>query len=441
MRTEQFLTMSPTKLFFRCAIPAVITSVFGALYSMVDGFFVGRYIGEDALAAINLIMPIIMIVEAIANMIATGASVNISILLGEKKQEEASRMFSFSVKFIILLSCVLGIGGYFGAESFVGLIAPGAGEKAVEMSVQYLKIYALFAPLIPIYFAMDNYLRVCGRERLSMIIGVASQGLNVLLDYYLIVVLRMGVRSAAIASCVSIALASVIMLALFLRKKMDIYYTSPKLDAKSFLHILANGSSELFSNIAASIMSVVMNLFLLKYGGTTAVAAFSIVMYVDQVIGMLSFGMCDSLQPAISYCYGAGQMDRMKEIFKRVLYATVITSLAAFVLMLFAGPDLAKVFITPGDIELTDMSAEAIRIFAFSYIVGWIDVCFSSLFTAVDKPGRSLIIAVFGTVVFPIVSLFILTGICGLTGVWLMAPVAALASGILTMVLVKTVKL
>ena len=132
-----------------------------------------------------------------------------------------------------------------------------------------------------------------------------------------------------------------------------------------------------------------MNLFLLKYGGTTAVAAFSIVMYVDSIIGMLNFGICDSLQPAISYCYGAGLFDRMRAIFRRVLIATVAASVAAFLFMLLAGPCVANIFIKPGDTELLTVSIVAIKLFSFSYLAGRIDMCFSSYFTALDRPVRS----------------------------------------------------
>lgn len=326
MNSELFATQAPTKLFFRCAVPAVITSVFGALYSVVDGIFVGRYLGEDALAAINIIMPIIMIVTAISNMIATGASVNMSILLGEKKQDEASRVFSFSVKFILFFSVVISIFGFFLAKPFVIILAPGATDKAVAYAVEYLKIFSLFGPLIPIYFATDNYLRVCGREKHSMVIGIVTQLLNVVLDFILIAVLRQGVWAAATASCISIILGSVITFTMFLGKRMDVYYTRKNIPIARFFRIIANGSSEFFSTVSISVMSVVMNLFLLKYGGTTAVAAFSIVMYVDSIVGMLNFGICDSLQPAISYCYGAGLKGRMKAIFKRVVIASVTTS-------------------------------------------------------------------------------------------------------------------
>ena len=167
-------------------------------------------------------------------------------------------------------------------------------------------------------------------------------------------------------------------------------------------------------------------------------AAFSIVMYVDSIVGMLNFGICDSLQPAISYCYGAGLMSRMEAIFKRVLMASVITSVFAFLFMLLAGPYVAPVFIKPGDDELMKVSLRAIRIFSFSYLAGWIDMCFSSYFTALDRPMRSLIVSLFGTLFFPIVFLFILTAVWGLNGVWLMSCAAAVASGILTLILAKT---
>ena len=440
MNSEIFLKIPPTRLFFKCALPAVVTSVFGALYSVVDGIFVGRYLGEDALAAINLIMPVIMIVEALSNMIATGASVNMSILLGKGEREDASRVFSFSVKFILTVSCVIGAAGFFFARPFIMFISPGASAKAIDLGTIYLKVYAVFAPLVPIYFAMDNYLRVCGRQRLSMMINVISQIINVVLDFILIAVLRKGVMEAALASCISIAACSLVMLLVFGGKRMDVYYTKRGIPIGSFLHIVANGASEFFSNIAMSVMSVVMNLFLLKYGGTTAVAAFSIVMYVDSIICMMNFGICDSLQPAISYCYGAGYMNRMKEIFRRVIIATIITSVAAFAFMLLAGPKVSTIFIKPGDTELLRISISAIKIFSFSYLVGWIDMSFSSFFTAIDLPGRSFTVSLFGTLIFPIAFLFILTAAFGLNGVWLMAAVAALASGILTLCLFKSIR-
>lgn len=355
MNAELFIRLPPRKLFFRCAIPAAVTSVAGALYAVVDGMFVGRFIGEDALAAISITMPVILMVEAIANMIATGASVHIAIHLGQKDHATAARIFSFAVKFILALSCLTGLLGYFFARPFVMLLAPGASAHVIALSVTYLQIYALFAPLIPIYFATDNFLRDCGQQHTSMIVNIATQLLNVVLDFVLIVVLGQGIAGAAIGSCLALALGSLYTLACFRGRRLDLYYTRENIPLQKFIRLILNGSSEFFSNIAASVMNLILNIFLLKYGGTTAVAAFSIVMYIDSM-------------------------------------------------------------------------------------PGWIDMCYSSYFTALDRPILSLLVSLCGTLLFPFAFLLFST-LWGLIGIWLMVPAAALASSLLTLLLAKNIRL
>lgn len=440
MDSEIFEKLPPTKLFFHCAVPSMITMAFGAFYQIADGLFVGRFIGEDALAAVNLIMPVIMMVFAFSNMIATGASVRISVLLGGKSSEEASCVFSFTIKTIFLLSCVIGIIGFLGAESFVRLLAPGATEQAIEYGVTYIRVYAAFSPLLPIYFATDNFLRVCGKEKLSMWLGISTQAFNIILDVILIAILGQGIGAAAFTSCLAMALGSVITLWLFRGKQMDLYYTRKNIPISVFFRILANGSSEFFSNISMSVMSVVYNLFLLKYGQTTAVAAFSVIMYVDSIIGMLVFGMCDSLQPAISYCYGAGLMDKVRAILKRIILGAVLLSAASMLFMLFAGRFVSPIFVKPEDTELLAVSIAGMEVFSFSYLTGWVDMCFSSYFTALERPVRSLLTSFFGTLVFPVAFLFILTPVWQLNGVWLTSVAASTASAILTIIFVLTMK-
>ena len=418
----------------------MITMAFGALYQIADGLFVGRFIGENALAAINLIMPIIMIVFGFSNLIATGASVRISILLGAKNRKEASRIFTFTLKIIFLISCVLGMLGLLFAEPFVRFLAPGATEQAIEYSVTYTCVYAAFSPLMLSYYATDNYLRICGKEQLSMWLGIFTQVFNIVLDVILIVFLGQGVWAAAFTSCLAMALGSVITLWLFRGKRMDLYYTKGNVSAPVFFRILINGSSEFFSNISMSIMSIVFNFFLLKHGGTTAVAAFSVVMYVDSIIGMLVFGMADSLQPAISYCYGAGLMNKVKAIFKRIIVGAIILSGASLLFMMFAGRFVAPLFIKPEDTELLAVSIVGMKLFSLSYLTGWVDMCFSSYFTALEHPARSLITSFFGTLVFPIAALFILTPVLQLNGVWLSSVTTCTASAILTVILALTMK-
>ena len=410
------------------------------LYQIADGLFVGRFIGGDALAAVNLIMPIIMIVFGFANLIATGASVRIAVLLGEKNREEASRVFTFTLKLIFLISCFLGVLGLIFAESFVRFLAPGATEQAIEYGITYTRVYAAFAPLMLIFHATDNYLRVCGKEKISMWLSVGTQAFNIVLDVILIVFLGQGVWAAAFTSCLAMALGSVITLCMFRKKRMDLYYTKGRIKRAIFLRILANGSSEFFSSISMSIMSIVFNFFLLKYGRTTAVAAFSVIMYVDSIVGMLVFGMADSLQPAISYCYGAGLMDKVKAIFRRVIWGAVMLSAASLLFMFFAGQYVAPLFVKPEDTELFKVSIIGMKLFSFSYLTGWVDMCFSSYFTALEHPARSMLVSFFGTLIFPIVALFVMTPFLELNGVWLSSFVSCTASAVFTIILALTMK-
>ena len=169
-------------------------------------------------------------------------------------------------------------------------------------------------------------------------------------------------------------------------------------------------------------------------------AAFSVIMYVDSIVGMLVFGMSDSLQPAISYCYGAGLMDKVKAIFRRVILGAVVLSAASLLFMFFAGQYVAPLFVKPEDTELLTVSIVGMKLFSLSYITGWVDMCFSSYFTALERPARSMLTSFFGTLIFPIVALFVLAPWLGLNGVWLSSFVSCTVSAVFTVILYSTLK-
>ena len=189
-----------------------------------------------------------------------------------------------------------------------------------------------------------------------------------------------------------------------------------------------------------SIMSIVFNLFLLRYGGTTGVAAFSVIMYVDSIVGMLVFGMSDAQQPAISYCYGAGLTDKVKAMLRRIVLGAVALSLSSLLFMMFIGEYVAPLFVKPEDTALLAMSIAGMKLFSLSYLTGWVDMCFSSYFTALERPKRSMLTSFFGTLVFPIAALFILTEFLQLNGVWLSALASCTVSAIFTMILYLSMK-
>lgn len=426
-----FITLSPTRLFFRCALPSMVSMAVTSLYTVVDGIFVGRYVGADALAAVNLVMPLLLISFALIDLVAVGSSVQIAIRLGEQKSEEASRIFSFCSKLILLLSLLIGAAGFFLAGPAVALM--GAERQVTAMAVDYLRVYALLAPFIMLFFALDNYLRICGRVRYSMGINVFTSLVNIVLDALFLIVFRWGVAGAALASCIGMALGTVLGLLPFLRKKLPLRFVRGRVPLHQLAALLANGSSEFFSSIAGSVLMVILNSVLLHLAGTPAVSAFSIVMYVDSIVGALLFGMADSMQPAISYNYGAGSRTRMFALEKRVLTAAAAISLAVLVWMQLGGEQVIPLFLKEEDSALLDMTLRAMELFSLSYLLGWVSTCLSSFFTALNRPGLSLILAFSRTLIFPLLSLLVLPGALGLDGVWLISTATGVLAAILSL--------
>ena len=436
--TFMFEKMQPTKLFIKCAIPATLSMIFSGIYSIADGIFVGRCIGADALAAVNLVMPLIMISFALAEMIAVGSSVQLAMLLGQKEKELANRTFSVCIKVILGISVIIGLIFFFLSKPILMLM--GTEGMALQYSIEYIRVYAVFSPLIIVYFAADNYLRICGKQNYSMALNIVTSVLNIVLDFLLLVVWKQGVWAAAFTSCISIALGTVMALCPFFRNKLELKFVKGWISAKQFVKLVANGSSEFFANIASSIFSFILNIVLLSIGGATAVAAMSVVMYVESIASMMISGMSDSMQPAISYCHGAGLKKRVYALEKRVLVSAAVLSLTACLLLRYGGAWVVPFFVKSDETELLALSIHAMSLYALSYLVNWVDGCLSGYLTALGQAGRSFIVSIMGTLVLPLVGLAVLAPPLGLAGVCLMPLFAGVLSAVLSLVLVLTIK-
>lgn len=435
MDEKDYGTQPIRKLFIKCTVPSMVSMGFAAVYSVVDGIFVGRYIGGDALAAVNLVMPLIMITTALADMVATGSSVRISILLGRGRTRMASRVFSYCIRLIAAVSAVFALLGFVVADWLIS--AMGAEDETAVFAVEYLRIFALFMPVCSVFFSIDNYLRVCGKVRLSMTINIVCSLFNILADYVLIVVMNQGLWAAALASCVSMTLGCVWAVLFFIIGKQPLRFVRGRLPLRHTAVIAANGSSEFFVSIAGSLFAVIVNIVLLRLGGSTAVAAVSVVEYVGSITGMVSHSITEALQPAVSYCFGAGLMARTKKIQKAIMMASAVFSVLAMVFLLTCGRWLLPLFVKDGDDELYTMALRAVQFYALSYAVSWIDGTLSSFMTSLEKPWHSLTISLLSTFVFPIITLAALVPFMGLDGVWLLNFVAGIFSAAAAVVVAK----
>ena len=433
-----FEKLPPTKLLLKCAVPAALSMIFSGLYSIADGIFVGRCIGSDALAAVNLVMPLIAIAFSLAELIATGSSVQLATLLGQKEHDRANRTFSVCIKVIVGMSFLIGLVFFFLCKPMLALM--GATGNALQYSIEYIRVYAVFAPLIIVFFAVDNYLRICGKQNYSMILNIVTAVLNIVLDFLLIVVLRKGIWAAALASCISISAGTVMAFYPFVRNRLKLRFVAGGIPFKQFVQLAANGSSEFFGSIAGSVFSFILNIVLLSVGGATAVAAMSVVMYVESLVASMLFGMVDSIQPAISYCNGAGLHKRVWALEKWVLAVAAALSIAVCLILRYCGAFVIPFFVKPGETELLTLSIHAMSLYALSYLVNWVDGCLSGFLTALGQAGRSFVVSVMGTLVLPLAGLAIMVPSMGLDGVCLMPLLSGIANAVLAIVLVITMK-
>ena len=424
--SRDFAQLPLGRLIARCALPAMVSMSAMALYSVIDGVFVGYFLGAASLAAINLVFPLFMLFSAVIDMIAAGSSVQIATRLGAGRQREASRIFSFSLIAIFFVSIAVAAIVFVGTRSLLALM--GAEPVVIEQAATYLYILAAGAPIGMFFFATDNYLRICGWQNYSMALNVGVALLNIALDYLFIVPLGWGIAGAALATILGIGLGALLSFVPFLRQRTELRFVRGTIPWWQFRKLAFNGSPDFFDSTASSVMDLVVNTVLLQTGGTLAVAAFSVVMYLDSVVSMLVFGLTSSLQPALSYCHGAGLRARTRRLQKAIMATAGVLSMGALMLLELAGPWALTFFIAPDDTALMDLSLAALSIFALSYLVKWVDVCVSSYFTALEQPAVSLGLSLLGTLVAPLVALAILVPWLGLAGVWWMPLCAGVLS-------------
>ena len=432
-----FSKTHPTKLFFTAAIPGAIGMLASALYQMMDGIFVGRILGDQAFAAYNLAMPLVIINFALADLIGVGSSVPISIKLGSKDEKGANNFFTCACLMVVAAGILSGGLLFATAPVLIGWM--GAEGELAQLAVQYLRVYALCSPLTSIVFAVDNYLRICGKIRRSMILNIFMSASSVLLEIFFLGVLGFGIWGAAAATCIGMLLCVLISFYPFFRGKMQLRFCRPHFEWGIIRRIVACGAPSFLNNIAGRVTSILMNVVLLAIGGATAVSVYGVLMIVEGFIQPLLYGMCDSLQPAVGYNWGAGQIDRVKAIEKRCFIASAILSFATTVVIILFPSQIGSLFIDSSDPQFAQMVTQALILFSFTYLTRWFSFSTQSLMSAIEKPVRASLISVSTALVFPVILIIALWPF-GLTGIWLNFAGTSVLAGILSAIMLLKTK-
>ena len=420
---ELYLSTPPGKLFRKAALPGAISMLAGTLFSLIDGIFIGQILGDLAFTAASLAIPFTIVNFALAELIGTGSSVPISICLGKGENNKADNYFSCACILIVLTGILMGVILYFGAESIMGFL--GADGELQYMAADYLKVYAICSPVTTMTFAVDNYLRICGKNKMSMLLNILNYGLNIVLDFIFLFVLRLPVWSAALATCISMMASTLIGIFPFVLRRFGLHFCRPQFSKEVFRQIIASGSPTFLNNISGRLASIVMNMALLHMGGSSAVTVYGVMMYCGDIVIPLLMGVCDTVQPAIGYNYGAKRIDRVKEIEKYILITAAGISVIATVLMLSIPKIFASMFLQAEELELLGAAARVICIYALTFVTRWFGFAIQSFFTAIDKPVLATILSAGNACVIPLMLIALLWNM-GLDGLWLNSPLTSL---------------
>lgn len=418
------------KRLLRFVLPSILMIICTSIYGIVDGVFVAKFVGKTPFAAINLIMPILMGVSTIGFMIGTGGNAIVSKTMGEGKQEQANQYFSMLVYVAFVLGVLLSIVGFIFIRPISSAL--GAAGELLENCVIYGRILFITMPISILQYAFQSFFVAAEKPGLSLKINIIAGLTNAVLDYLLIVVFPLGLAGAAIATAVGQLVGGIVPVIYFASKfAAPLRLTRTKVIPRVLLKAFLNGSSEMITSLSSSVVNILYNFQLMKFAGENGVAAYGVIMYVNIIFMAIFMGYSFGSAPIISYHYGAGNHQELKNLFRKSIKLLAISGVLLVLLSeIFARP-LVAIF-AGKDLELLAMTTRGFEIYALAFIVMGFNVWGSAFFTALNNGVISGTISFLRTLVFQIASILILPAILGIDGIWLSIIAAEMLSLVIT---------
>lgn len=416
----------------RFTLPSITMMIFTSIYGVVDGFFVSNYVGKTPFAAVNFIMPFLMILGGVGFMFGTGGSALISKTLGEGDPQRANRIFSLLIYLSVFSGLLLTLLGFLLLRPIAA--AMGASGEMLEHCLSYGWIILLATPAYMLQFEFQSFFVTAEKPQLGLFVTVLSGVSNMVLDWLFVAVFSWGLEGAAAATSFSQYLGAVVAFAYFFRQNSSLLRLGKTaFDGKAVLKTCTNGSSELMSNISMSLIGMLYNIQLIRYAGEDGVAAYGVLMYVNMIFLAVFIGYAVGTAPVIGFHYGAGNREELRSLRIKSLVLIGIFSLA----MLLASEGLAKplslIFVSY-DENLLALTLRGFVIYSFSFLFSGIAIFGSSFFTALNNGLVSALISFLRTLVFQVAAVLLLPLLWGIDGVWLSIVAAELMAAVVTAV-------
>lgn len=402
--------------------PSIIMMIFTSIYGVVDGFFVSNFVGKTQFAAVNLIMPFIMAVVTVGFMLGTGGSALVAKTLGEGDESKAKKYFSMIVYTALIGGIILSVISFFLVRPIAVLF--GAEGELLEYSVLYAHILVFSLPMFMLQNVFQVFFVTAEKPHLGLYVIISAGVTNMILDFLFIAVFHFGLAGAAVATAIGETVGGLVPMIYFARpnsSRLKLVRTKP--EWKALGQACFNGSSELMTNISASVVNMLYNFQLMKFAGQDGIAAYGVIMYVNFIFIAIFIGFSIGSSPIIGYHYGAENNDELKSLLKKslMIIATISLSLTVFAELLSS--PLAKIFVSY-DENLFAMTRDGYRLYTLSYLICGFNIWGSAFFTALNNGFMSATISFLRILVFQIICLLLFPAIFDVNGIWISIVVA-----------------
>lgn len=415
-------------------IPSIGMMIFTSVYSVVDGYFVSNYTGKTPFAAINLIFPPIMLIAGIGFMIGTGGSALVSKTLGEGKRDKANQYFTMMIESVFIIGLITsGIMMIFLKDISLSL---GATEDMLPYCIVYGNIILAFNAIFMLQNLFQSFFVTAEKPELGFRYTVAAGIGNIIGDFLLVGVFKWGLVGAALATGISQMIGGFLPVIYFLRKNDSLLrIVKCKFEIKPFLKACGNGSSEMMSNIASSVVAVVYNFQLLRYVGENGVAAYGVLMYVNFIFVAIFIGYSIGVAPIVGYNFGAQNTDELKNILRKSFVINVLFGIMMSMCAYFSGYYVANLYVGY-DLELLNLTIYAFRVYALSFLLSGLNIFTSSFFTALNNGGVSAFISFVRVMIFQLGAVLVLPLIFDVNGIWYAVMVSEFMSLIMDLIFI-----
>lgn len=406
--------------FIKFILPSVLSMVFLSLYTIVDGIFVAKYSGPIALAGMNIVLPIFNLAGGLGIMAASGGSALVGIALGEGNRKKANQLFSMILSSTLVLGIIITILALINFKPILLLL--GVTDTLLPYAEIYGKMIVWMMPVFIIKVLLEFFMRVDGNPNLSLILSVSGGVINIVLDWYFMSQLHMGIAGAALATAIGSSVSMLIGLWYFFTKS-QLKFSPVPWDFRVLGQVVFNGSSEMFTELSTGITTFFFNITAIRLAGETGLAALSVLMYSHFLLMSVFLGLSSGVAPLISYAEGAKSYSMLRLIEKRSRHYIIAIQVVVTIFAATQAQMLAGVFLN-NQTEAYQMTVEAIRLFSVAFLFMGLNIFASARYTAINNGLKSAIVAIQRSLVGTLIGVAILPLALGIRGLWLVIPFA-----------------